>query len=91
MEYDKEHVNDLYEDMDRLNSLYEELMLEHEDVLEMFPDYANDRIIIKINQGRWIKMTNLENKIIIAEDRIKELQLLIEHWRKQNETNTKSN
>ena len=31
------------------------------------------------------------DKIIIAEDRIKELQLLIEHWRKQNETNTKSN
>ena len=47
MEYDKEHVNDLYEDMDRLNSLYEELMWEHEDVLEMVPDYANDRIIIK--------------------------------------------
>ena len=35
-------------------------------------------------------MTNLENKIAIAEDRIKELQLLIEHWRKQNETNTGS-
>ena len=51
MEYDKEHVNDLYEDMDRLNSLYEELMWEHEDVLEMVPDYANDRIIIK-NKSR---------------------------------------
>jgi hypothetical protein len=51
MEYDKEHVNDLYEDMDRLNSLYEELMWEHEDVLEMVPDYANDRIIIK-NRSR---------------------------------------
>ena len=51
MEYDKEHVNDLYEDMDRLNSLYEELMWEHEDVLEMVPDYENDRIIIK-NKSR---------------------------------------
>ena len=51
MEYDKEHVNDLYEDMDRLNSLYEELMWEHEDVLEMVPDYDNDRIIIK-NKSR---------------------------------------
>jgi len=51
MEYDKEHVNDLYEDMDRLNSLYEELMWEHKDVLEMVPDYANDRIIIK-NKSR---------------------------------------
>ena len=45
----------------------------------------------KINQGRWKKMTNLETKIEIAEDRIKELQLLIEHWRKQDETNTRSN
>ena len=51
MDYDKEHVNDLYEDMDRLNSLYEELMWEHADVLEMVPDYANDRIIIK-NRSR---------------------------------------
>ena len=51
MEYDKAHVNDLYEDMDRLNSLYEELMWEHEDVLEMVPDYENDRIIIK-NKSR---------------------------------------
>ena len=47
MEYDKEHVNDLYEDMDRLNSLYEELMWDHDDVLEFVPDYENDRIIIK--------------------------------------------
>jgi len=47
--------------------------------------------LLKINQGRWISMTNLENKIALAEDRIKELQLLIEHWRKQNETDTKSN
>ena len=46
---------------------------------------------LKIDQERWIKMTNLETKIEIAEERIKELQLLIEHWRKQNETNTRSN
>ena len=46
--------------------------------------------LLKINQERWIKMTNLESKIVIAEDRIKELQLLIEHWRKQNETNPRS-
>ena len=51
MEYDKEHVNDLYEDMDRLNSLYEELMWGHDDVLEFVPDYENDRIIIK-NKSR---------------------------------------
>ena len=46
---------------------------------------------LKIDQERWIKITNLENKSEIAEERIKELQLLIEHWRKQNDTNTKSN
>ena len=51
MDYDKEHVNDLYEDMDRLNSLYEELMWGHDDVLEFVPDYENDRIIIK-NRSR---------------------------------------
>ena len=33
------HVNDLWEDMDRLNSLYEELMWGHDDVLEFVPDY----------------------------------------------------
>ena len=41
------HVNDLWEDMDRLNALYEEMMWPHDDVLEFVPDHANDRIIIK--------------------------------------------
>ena len=36
-------------------------------------------------------MTNLEEKVRTAEERIKELELLIEHWKKQNETNTGSN
>ena len=36
-------------------------------------------------------MTKLKEKIETAEARIKELQLLIEHWRKQDETNSKSN
>ena len=36
-------------------------------------------------------MTHLEEKIETAESRIKELQLLIDHWRKQIETNTKDN
>ena len=44
---ESEHINDLWEDMDRLNSLYEELMWHHEDVLEFVPDYKNNRIIIK--------------------------------------------
>ena len=43
----QEHVNDLWEDMDRLNSLYEELMWGNDDVLEFVPDYKNDRIIIQ--------------------------------------------
>ena len=41
------HVNDMWEDMDRLNSLYEELMWGNDDVLEFVPDYKNERIIIK--------------------------------------------
>tara|TARA_B100000427_G_scaffold310681_1_gene300669 strand:+ start:238 stop:417 length:180 start_codon:yes stop_codon:yes gene_type:complete len=51
MSEESEHINDLWEDMDRLNSLYEELMWGHDDVLEFVPDYENDRIIIK-NRSR---------------------------------------
>ena len=47
MSEESEHVNDLWEDMDRLNSLYEEMMWDHDDVLEFVPDYENNRIIIK--------------------------------------------
>jgi|TARA_B100000900_G_scaffold261575_1_gene222946 hypothetical protein len=43
----KEYVNDLWEDMDRLNALYEEMMWPHDDVLEFVPDHKNSRIIIK--------------------------------------------
>ena len=32
-----------------------------------------------------MKRTNLEEKIKIAEERIKELQILIQAWRTQNE------
>ena len=35
-------------------------------------------------------MTNLEEKVKTAEERIKELELLIEYWKKQNEINTGS-
>ncbi len=44
---DSEHINDLWEDMDRLNMLYEEMMWDHEDILEFVADYKNNRIIIK--------------------------------------------
>tara|TARA_X000000368_G_scaffold225142_1_gene177726 strand:+ start:202 stop:378 length:177 start_codon:yes stop_codon:yes gene_type:complete len=55
----EEHINDLWEDMDRLNSLYEELMWDYDDVLEFVPDYKNDRIIIK-NKSREIEKNELE-------------------------------
>jgi|TARA_B100001996_G_scaffold256923_1_gene199690 hypothetical protein len=42
-----EHLNDLWEDMDRLNAMYEELMWDHEVPLEFIADYKNNRIIIK--------------------------------------------
>jgi len=41
------HLNDLWEDMDRLNALYEEMMWDHEVALEFKADYENNRIIIK--------------------------------------------
>ena len=44
---DRQHINDLWEDMDRLNALYEEMMLDHDSVLEFVADYKEDRIIIK--------------------------------------------
>jgi|TARA_B100002019_G_C21074477_1_gene500685 hypothetical protein len=47
MDEEKRHVNDLWEDMDRLNALYEELMWDTDDVLEFSADYDNDQIIIR--------------------------------------------
>ena len=38
---------DLWQDMKRLNALYEEMMWAHEDELDFIADYKNDRIIIK--------------------------------------------
>jgi len=43
----KGYVNDLWEDMDRLNALYEEMMWPHDDVIEFIPDHKNSRIIIR--------------------------------------------
>ena len=43
---DKDTVEDLWDDMDRLNALYEELLWHHKDRLEFIPDYDNNRIII---------------------------------------------
>ena len=44
---DRTHINDLWEDMDRLNALYEEMMWDHDDELEFVADYKEDRLIIK--------------------------------------------
>ncbi len=41
---DEHHVNDLWEDMDRLNSLYEELMWENDDELQF--TIEGDKIVI---------------------------------------------
>ena len=45
---EEHYINDLYEDMERLNALYEELMWSHDVELEFKADYENDRIIIQI-------------------------------------------
>ena len=42
-----EHINDLCEDMDRLNALYEEMMWDYDHLLEFVPDHANNCIIIR--------------------------------------------
>ena len=44
---DHHHINDLWEDMYRLNAMYEELMWVTEDVLEFSADYKNNQIIIR--------------------------------------------
>ena len=50
---DEEHyVNDLYQDMERLNALYEELMWPHDVALEFSADYENNRIIISMKDQK---------------------------------------
>ena len=49
----EEHqVNDLYEDMERLNALYEELMWPHDVDLDCSADYENNRIIISLRDEK---------------------------------------
>ena len=45
-------VNDLYEDMERLNALYEEMMWPHDVDLEFIADYENNRIIISLKDEK---------------------------------------
>ena len=42
--FEENHVHDLYEDMSRLNALYEELMWDHDEVL----DFRSDALDIKV-------------------------------------------
>ena len=44
---DHHNINDLWEDMYRLNAMYEELMWDHADFLEFSADYKNNQIIIR--------------------------------------------
>jgi|TARA_B100001094_G_C17651847_1_gene540081 hypothetical protein len=41
------NVEDLWDDMDRLNALYEELLWHHKDKLEFIPNYEDNTIIIR--------------------------------------------
>ena len=43
---EQQMTGDLYDDMAKLNSLYQEMMWPNTDELEFVPDYKNDRIII---------------------------------------------
>ena len=52
MSKESEHVNDLYEDMERLDALYEELMWPHDVALDFSADYENNRIIISIKDEK---------------------------------------
>jgi len=47
-----DEVNDLYSDMERLNSLYEELCWAHDVPLDFIPDYEGNQIIIKPRYGK---------------------------------------
>ena len=43
-------LTDLYQDMETLNALYEELCLDPEKPLEFKADFENDRIIITLKK-----------------------------------------
>ena len=45
-------LTDLYQDMETVNALYEELCWDPETPLEFKADYENDRIIITLNKDK---------------------------------------
>jgi len=42
-----EQPSDMYQDMQRLNMLYEEMCWDIEDIIEFYPDYDSNTIIIR--------------------------------------------
>ena len=52
---------DLYEDMETLNALYEELCWDHEKPLEFKADYENDQIIIRLKKD-WLNTTEYRRR-----------------------------
>ena len=43
----EERPSDMYQDMMRLNMLYEEMCWDNDDIIEFYPDYDNNTIIIR--------------------------------------------
>ena len=39
--------SDMYQDMQKLNMLYEEMCWDTEDIIEFYPDYYNNTIFIR--------------------------------------------
>ena len=42
-----ERPSDMYQDMKKLNMLYEEMCWDNDDIIEFYPDYENNTIIIR--------------------------------------------
>ena len=61
-----EHVNDLWEDMDRLNAMYEELMWDNDDVLEFVADYKNIELLLQIEHKILYKLRHCAINIVVA-------------------------
>ena len=43
----EERPSDMYQDMIKLNMLYEEMCWDNSDIIEFYPDYDNNTIIIR--------------------------------------------
>ena len=43
----EDRPSDMYQDMKKLNMLYEEMCWDNDDILEFYPDYDSNTIIIR--------------------------------------------